>query len=225
MRVRTDEKRQEIIRVACELFEQHGFDRTSMAMISERLGGSKATLYGYFKSKDDLFRAVVDHDIPEQSDRFMQAFLAGKDLRDGLIKLGIAYLTRLLSPMPITNMRMMANQPEDSTMAKVFYERALRPAWLRLTDRISTLMDQGLLQHADPWVATMHWKGLNEWDLLDKRLLGITKHTDPVDIERAATLAADAFLKLYGVEQPAQRADPGTGKTKGKKASGKSKAG
>ena len=225
MRVRTDEKRQEIIRVACELFEQHGFDRTSMAMISERLGGSKATLYGYFKSKDDLFRAVVDHDIPEQSDRFMQAFLAGKDLRDGLIKLGIAYLTRLLSPMPITNMRMMANQPEDSTMAKVFYERALRPAWLRLTDRISTLMDQGLLQHADPWVATMHWKGLNEWDLLDKRLLGITKHTDPADIERAATLAADAFLKLYGVEQPAQRADPGTGKMKGKKASGKSKAG
>ena len=196
-----------------------------MAMISERLGGSKATLYGYFKSKDDLFRAVVDHDIPEQSDRFMQAFLAGKDLRDGLIKLGIAYLTRLLSPMPISNMRMMANQPEDSTMAKVFYERALRPAWLRLTDRISTLMDQGLLQHADPWVATMHWKGLNEWDLLDKRLLGITKHTDPADIERAATLAADAFLKLYGVEQPAQRANPGTGKTKRKKASGKSKAG
>lgn len=200
MRVRTDEKRQEIVQAACELFEKHGFDRTSMSMISDRLGGSKATLYGYFKSKEELFQAVVDYDIPERSEQFMKEFLSGKDLREGFTKLGIAYLTRLLSPTPITNMRMLANQPEDSPMAKIFYEKTLRPAWLRLTDRIEMLMDEGLLRRADPWVATMQWKGLHEWDLLDKRLLGITKHTDPAEIEKAATTAADAFLKLYGVE-------------------------
>ena len=198
VRVRTDEKRQEIIRVAQQLFEEFGFDRTSMSMISDRLGGSKATLYGYFKSKDELFRAVVDHDIPEQSERFMQEFLSGKDLREGLIKLGIAYLTRLLSPTPIANMRMLANQPEDSTMPREFWESTLKPAWKRLTIRLELLMDEGLLKRADPWIATMHWKGLNEWDLLDKRLLGITKQTDPADILKAATTAADAFLALYG---------------------------
>jgi AcrR family transcriptional regulator len=197
-RVRTEEKRQEIVRVACELFEQYGFDRTSMSMISDRLGGSKATLYGYFKSKDELFRAVVDHDIPEQSERFMQEFLSGKNLREGLTKLGIAYLTRLLSPTPIANMRMLANQPEDSTMPKAFWDSTLRPAWQRLTDRIEAMMDEGLLKRADPWVATMHWKGLNEWDLLDRRLLGISKEIDPAEIGKAATTAADAFLTLYG---------------------------
>ena len=59
MRVRTDEKRREIVDVASELFEEHGFERTSMSMISERLGGSKATLYGYFKSKEQLLAAVL----------------------------------------------------------------------------------------------------------------------------------------------------------------------
>ena len=51
MRVRTEEKRREIVRVASDLFHDNGYERTSMSMISERLGGSKATLYGYFKSK------------------------------------------------------------------------------------------------------------------------------------------------------------------------------
>ena len=197
-RVRTDEKRNEIVRVAQELFDKYGFDRTSMSMISDRLGGSKATLYGYFKSKEQLFRAVVDHDIPEQSEKLMQEFLSGKDLREGFTNLAIAYLTRLLSPTPIANMRMMANQPEDSTMASDFWESTLKPAWLRLTDRLEILMDEGLLKRVDPWMATMHWKGLLEWDMLDRRLLGITKEIDPAEIVKAATTGVDAFLSLYG---------------------------
>ena len=200
-RVRTEEKRQEIVQVAAQLFEQFGFDRTSMSMISDRLGGSKATLYGYFKSKDELFRAVVDHDIPEQSEKLMQEFLSGKDLREGLTKLGIAYLMRLLSPTPIANMRMLANQPEDSTMPKEFWESTLKPAWRRLTQRLEMLMDEGMLKRVDPWMATMHWKGLHECDMLDRRLLGIDKQIDPSEIMRAATTAADAFLELYGTKK------------------------
>ena len=199
VRVRTDEKRQEIVKVAQQLFDKYGFDRTSMSMISDSLGGSKATLYGYFKSKEELFRAVVDHDIPEQSEILMQAFLSGKDLREGFTKLAVAYLTRLLSPTPIANMRMMANQPDDSTMPADFWESTLKPAWLRLTERLVILMDEGLLKRVDPWMATMHWKGLLEWDMLDRRLLGITKQIDPAEIMRAATTGVDAFLTLYGV--------------------------
>lgn len=204
-RVRTDEKRQEIVQVASDLFEKYGFDRTSMSMISDRLGGSKATLYGYFKSKDELFQAVVDYDIPEQSDRLMQEFFSGKDLKESFTKLGIAFLTRLLSPTPIANMRMMANRPEGSEISRTFYEETLRPAWGRLADRIKMLMDEGQLKQADPWVATMQWKGLNEWDMLDRRLLGIEKKIDPAEILKAATTAADAFLQLYGVEEKPAR--------------------
>jgi AcrR family transcriptional regulator len=200
-RVRTDEKRHEIIQVASELFEEYGFDRTSMSMISDRLGGSKATLYGYFKSKDELFQAVVDLDIPKQSERFMQEFFSGKDLKESFTKLGVAFLTRLLSPTPIANMRMMANRPEGSAISKSFYEETLRPAWERLAFRIKTLMDEGKLKRADPWIAAMQWKGLNEWDLLDRRLLGIHKQIDPAEILKAATTAAEAFMTLYGVEE------------------------
>ena len=51
----------------------------------------------------------------------------------------------------------------------------------------------------------MHWKGLNEWDMFEKRLLGAIQGPDPKEIARASTLAADAFLKLYGPEKPAKK--------------------
>ena len=206
MRVRTDEKRREIVDVASELFEEHGFERTSMSMISERLGGSKATLYGYFKSKEQLLAAVLLYDVTDQADRLMNEFLSSEDLREGLIKLGVAYMTRRLSSVPIANVRMVANQPADSTLGKEFFERVLEPAWQRLARRFELMMDQGLLKRADPWVAAMHWKGLNEWDMFEKRLLGAIRGPDLVVINRASTLAADAFLQLYGPEKPKKKA-------------------
>ena len=206
MRVRTEEKRREIVDVASELFEKHGFERTSMSMISERLGGSKATLYGYFKSKEQLLAAVLLYDVTDQADRLMNEFLSSDDLRDGLIKLGVAYMTRRLSSVPIANVRMVANQPADSTLGKEFFERVLQPAWQRLATRFELMMDKGLLKRADPWVAAMHWKGLNEWDMFEKRLLGAIRGPDPDEINRASTLAADAFLKLYGPEKAAKKA-------------------
>ena len=33
------------------------------------------------------------------------------------------------------------------------------------------MMKEGRLKFADPWTTAMHWKGLNEWDLLEKHLL------------------------------------------------------
>ena len=51
MRMRTEEKKQEIIRIAAELFEQLGYERTSMSAIAARVGGSKATLYGSLRPR------------------------------------------------------------------------------------------------------------------------------------------------------------------------------
>ena len=74
-RVRTEEKRDEIVRIAAELFEKHGYDRCSMAALSERLGGSKATLYGYFPSKEDLLRAVIQCEVASEFDRVLHRTL------------------------------------------------------------------------------------------------------------------------------------------------------
>ena len=200
-RVRTEEKRDEIVRIAAELFERHGFERCSMAALSERLGGSKATLYGYFCSKEELLRAVLQCQVASEFDRIMAEFHEQADLRAALIKLGIGYHNKRLSSLPVANIRAIVNQPPCSKMGKEFYEGVIRPAFEEMAQRFKMLMDKGRLKRADPWVALMHWKGLNDWDLFERRIMGAISGPEDVDVEKVATLAADAFLKLYGTEK------------------------
>ena len=207
-RVRTDEKRNEIVQVAADLFEKHGYDRCSMAALSERLGGSKATLYGYFPSKEDLLRAVIQCEVASEFDRVLHEFHDETELRDGLIKLGVAYHNKRLSSLPVANIRAIVNQPPGSTMGKEFYDTVIRPAFEGVARQFEQLMDEGRLQRADPWLVLMHWKGLNDQDLFERRLIGAISGPEDVDVKKIATLAADAFLKIYGVEQDAPARKP-----------------
>jgi len=200
-RVRTKEKRNEIVRIAADLFEQMGYDRCSMALLSERLGGSKATLYGYFASKEELLRAVLDFQVATDADRIMREFPASDDLRESLVQLGTAYLNKRMSPLPLMNMRTIVTQPAGSTMGKEFYENIIRPAFQRLADKFGTLIEEGRLRPGDPEVMMLHWKGLCDWDFFERRLLGVIDGPDPKLVKKAVTLAADAFLELYGPEE------------------------
>lgn len=62
------EIRVKILQAAIESFAQTGFDRTKMEDIAKRLGLSKGTIYLYFKSKEELFLRICEHNI-QQSDK------------------------------------------------------------------------------------------------------------------------------------------------------------
>ena len=54
------ERRRAIVAIARDHFFEHGYAGTSMSAIAAALGGSKGTLWSYFRSKEELFAAVVD---------------------------------------------------------------------------------------------------------------------------------------------------------------------
>src|SRR5947199_8550537 len=59
--------RQEILRAAARLFQQQGYDATSMNDISAALKLSKGGLYHHFRSKDEILFHIMNHamDITE----------------------------------------------------------------------------------------------------------------------------------------------------------------
>ena len=55
--------RSELIEVARQLFATKGFDNTTMNEIAAQSGKGRRTLYTYFKSKSDVFMAVIDSEM------------------------------------------------------------------------------------------------------------------------------------------------------------------
>lgn len=62
------QRRAAIVEVATRWFFEHGYAATSMSAIAEEIGGSKATLWSHFSSKDELFAAVVDNQVARFSE-------------------------------------------------------------------------------------------------------------------------------------------------------------
>ena len=58
-RITPPDRRAKLLDAAAAAFVEHGFQRTQMDDIAERLGVSKGTIYRTFDSKDALFAAVI----------------------------------------------------------------------------------------------------------------------------------------------------------------------
>lgn len=55
------DSRQEILRAAARLFQEQGYDATSMSDVAGALGLSKGGLYHHFQSKDEILFHLMDH--------------------------------------------------------------------------------------------------------------------------------------------------------------------
>ena len=58
-----EERRQEIVAAARELFQKKDYEHTTMRDIMDVLGIAKGTIYHYFKSKEELLEAVVEDSV------------------------------------------------------------------------------------------------------------------------------------------------------------------
>lgn len=56
---RRDDKKKAIIQTALELFDQYGFEKASMTDIAEKAHVSRASIYNFFESKDNLRRIII----------------------------------------------------------------------------------------------------------------------------------------------------------------------
>lgn len=68
-----DPFREEILVGAKELFERFGFKKTTMEDIAKQVGKSKSALYYYYKTKEEIFEAVILNEISTSQDMVAEA--------------------------------------------------------------------------------------------------------------------------------------------------------
>ncbi len=67
-----EERRLEIIETAKKLFGEKGYSKTSVEAIIKEMGVAKGTFYYYFKSKEEVLEAVVNHTLDQIVDMVEQ---------------------------------------------------------------------------------------------------------------------------------------------------------
>src|SRR5215475_14332045 len=115
----TADPRQEILRTSARLFQQQGYDGTSMNDVASALKLSKGGLYHHFQSKDEILFEIMHHAMELTQDRVITPVRAIADPAERLRALIRLHLEVVLSPRDreITVM-LHENHPLPPTLRK-----------------------------------------------------------------------------------------------------------
>ena len=113
------DSRQEILRTAARLFQQRGYDATSMNDVAAALKLSKGGLYHHFQSKDEILFEIMNHAMEITQDRVLTPVRGIADPEERLRELIRLHIEVVLSPRDreITVM-LHENHPLQPTLRK-----------------------------------------------------------------------------------------------------------
>ncbi|MCB1776705.1 MAG: TetR/AcrR family transcriptional regulator [Candidatus Competibacteraceae bacterium] len=199
MRTKCEIKRQKILDVAAQTFQESGFERASMDEIRTRVGGSKATLYHYFASKEELFFEVVFSAIEmEFTATHASLDLSNTNLSAALATFGEGLLRSLYSPCAIKVRRLIFAEAKRSDLGRIAYERGTQRSHKLLSDFLHAAMMKGKLRKADASMAAWHLYGLLDAKLLRCCLLCVQDAVTEEEIQTSVQQAVAVFLAAYG---------------------------
>jgi AcrR family transcriptional regulator len=193
-----DARRDAILDAARDVFLEDGFAATSMSTIAARVGGSKATLYTYFKSKEELFDAYVKRHCAWQREAMYALSADGEDIESALRRLGRNYLGTVLSDFSLRHFRMITAEAERSPgIGRSFYESGPANGIKTLAGILVEARARGQLEVDDAEAAAHQFLGLCQNRMLKARLCAAMQEPTEAEIKREVDGAVRVFMAAY----------------------------
>ena len=172
---KSDSKRQAILDTAFRLFRTQGFDKTSVSEITAEVGGSKATIYSHFPSKEELFvecMMAAAEDYMAGTLKHLDASSA--DPAVALFDFGKSFLSFICSAEQLEVRRLMIAEAARSGTGKLFFDK-ITDLRTHVSAFMSACMASGTLRRDDPTLAADHLGALLEAEILEPLLLHVRK--------------------------------------------------
>ncbi|WP_152045273.1 TetR/AcrR family transcriptional regulator [Aureimonas psammosilenae] len=193
-------KRRQILSGAQKVFVSMGFDAASMDDVVRAAGVSKSTLYVYFRSKEELFTAL----IAEERERYMNeviGILADPSRPAETLRIyGIKLATKMSSTEVVRAQRTVISVVERMPeLGASFYESGPKRAIGLLSSYFDAAVAVGTLAMEDTELAAKQFVELASAGILRCRLFGYeTNGPLPAEIERNVDSAVKLFMAGYG---------------------------
>jgi TetR/AcrR family transcriptional regulator of autoinduction and epiphytic fitness len=193
-------KRRQILDGALGVFRRTGFDAASMADIAAEARVSKATLYVYYPSKEQLFAAVVGEERDRNISTMLEVLEPEQPARIALMSLGRRILQALGRPHVIQAHRIVIGVCERMPdIGRQMFEAGPKRVCAALTEYLAVRVAAGDLAIEDLELAAQQFLEVCQAGVVRPRLYGAID-TPPGDdeIDRAVTSAVELFLARYG---------------------------
>jgi AcrR family transcriptional regulator len=190
-------RREQFLAAAERMFLKDGFAKTSVNAIVREAGGSLATLYAEFGTKEALFESVLSQRATRFFPEARPRHITGQcNAEEKLRRLAAHMLQRMLSEDALAVYRICVHEaPRFPGLRKAILEAGI-PGLQQGTARyITDLATMHSLRIEDPDLAASQFVALVQGQLVLMGALGAT--IDSRTRERQVTNAVHAFLKLY----------------------------
>jgi AcrR family transcriptional regulator len=185
-----------MLEVATELFLRDGYEQTSIDAILVRSGGSKATLYAYFPTKEDLFRAVIDS-VVDNSQR-PQCLDPAADAQLVLTEFAVSRLRVILSARHRAILGLIvAERDRFPDLARMYQERGPKRSLGLLLTYLEALRSNGMLDIADISEAAQFFIGMLKQRFLPQVLYMPAQPASETAIRQHAERVATVFLSAF----------------------------
>jgi TetR/AcrR family transcriptional regulator, mexJK operon transcriptional repressor len=202
---RSDAKRRAILDVASEVFIAQGYAATSMSEIATRLGGSKGTLYNYFRSKEELFSAFIVDTCQGPAMTYFDRLPPigeGRSVRESLIDLGMSLMEFLHVEQVIAMHRLVvAEVGRFPELGRMFYEAGPRKGELRFAEFFEAAMAAGHVPADDPMMVGQRLKDLVMSDVYLRQLWGVGDDFSVQAMGDHVARSVDIFLRAFGPQR------------------------
>lgn len=187
----------QILPAARDLFLDKGFEVVTMDMVSVQAGVSKATLYVYFPSKEDLFAAAIEEETKrineEISGPFESLWESEEDIEVVLRKIARTLVEMFLSERTIALQRAIYGAlPRFRDVGQIVFGAGPSDLTERFAKFFATANEKGRLAIPDPMMAAKQFMSLarGEFDLTGILLL-------PRPSERIIKQSIEASIELF----------------------------
>lgn len=170
VRVTAEDRRQQIIEVARDLFAARGYEGTTTRELAEEIGVNEAILFRHFPSKDELYWAVLQHmiDMRGTKDRLREHIRAGMSDRETLVAVAHDILNRSVK---LTRL-LFYSVLEKHELSERFFTTHVIAYHEILADYIRTGTHAGRFRDMDPLLAARAFIGMFSYHFQIQELFG-----------------------------------------------------
>ena len=187
------ERREQILDAAVNVFAKKGFDGANVADIAEAAKVGKGTMYLYFKSKEEVFRAILlERSVLPHLAEMQVDYEA--PLEETLTTLARTYIRLLCEHLPIIRLVLTDGYRHPDHAEQVYRDIVLKGNKL-FADYLSAQSKAGRIRLLDnPLLTAYAFGGLLIDYVMTQELLGGKKFT-PIKVEDWVREAVQVFLK------------------------------